>query len=226
MNTEAINLALGEITVQAWRNQILRRNSANDAEVHRPLYYSLAAECRDNGSAGLRSLTRKLVAEGCEGTLLVGSELFKTIPEWAQRRFLNNYAKVVAGIVLMGADHILAGEGDFFSNRTFWNWHNKAVEGTFIPEFRQGEIYHPYPTDGDREEMLRSHKEDETNLALIGDKVTALPLFVQENINTLGILAPMQNGIRPFLKKVAEELKPYQLVRATINRSIVVPNNL
>lgn len=204
-----------EINIAAWRDIVLRRNADNKKEVHRSFYYSLGAECLDAGSIGLGSLSRYLASQGNNEPLFVGSESLKSMNKSIQTRFLDDYAKVAGGIILMGADHILAGEDDLFSDLTFCNWHNESVDRTFVTKLKQGGA-NPYPTQQDRKEMLKIHKEDETNLSFIGPSIKALPLFAQENLQAMGITATLEDRIRPFLMKVANEIRPFQNARRSI----------
>lgn len=227
MKPEFLDKILGEVVVETWKNRVLRRNTINTDEIRKPLYFSLGAECLDNGALGLRTLTRALVRSHRDGPLFVGTELFNSLHKSDQDRFLDEYAKVGAGIILMGAEYILAGEIDRFSELTFCNWHNNAVDKTFVPSLTPGRNY-PYPTPQDREAMLKANKEDETNLSLVSEKLRALPLFTQETVYLMGIVPALERTVSPFLVKVAAELKPFQQARNQIFplRNSLVPKTL
>lgn len=200
--------------IGAWKIRIVERNLQDKKQgLARSLYYSLAAELIDDGARGLIRMSKWLAAQGEEKGVYPGSATYRDFqlcfPGKAQR-FLDDYSKIWAGIVLECSEEILCGNEERISGVKICAMHNWATEGTLVPTIRPLEGIYPYIRPEEKEALLKVHKEDKTNVSLVGTKLSKLPNLLQEYLEYARVVPNISSRIQPFARRLANELMPIQ----------------
>lgn len=206
--------------VGAWKMRTIERNLQDKKQgLRRTLYYSLGAELIEDGARGLKRMSKWLSDIGEERGVYPSSASYRDFqlcfPERAQR-FLDDYSKVWAEIVLESSEEILCGNEYRISGMKICTMHNTATEGTLIPIIHPLQGVYPYVKANEREGLLKVHREDETNVSLIGNHLAKLPLLLQEYLEYAHVVPTISSRIQPFARRIANELKPIQQQRNKI----------